>query len=39
MKDPGLEETIILKWIFNNGDGEAWIGLIWVRIRTGGGLL
>jgi hypothetical protein len=27
---------IILKWILNKGDGEAWTGLIWPRIGTGG---
>jgi hypothetical protein len=30
---------IILKWIFENWDGEAWTGSIWLRIGTGGGLL
>ena len=25
--------------IFGTWDGEAWIGLIWLRIGTGGGLL
>jgi hypothetical protein len=30
---------IILTWIFNKWDGGAWIGLIWLRIGTGGGLL
>ena len=29
----------ILKWIFKKWDGEAWTGLIWLRIGTGGGLL
>jgi hypothetical protein len=27
---------IILTWIFKKGDGEAWAGLIWLRIGTGG---
>jgi hypothetical protein len=30
---------IILKWIFKRWDGEAWTGLIWLRIGIGGELL
>jgi len=30
---------IILKCIFRDWDGEAWTGLLWVRIGTGCGLL
>ena len=30
---------VILKWIFKKWDEEAWIGLIWLRIGTGGGHL
>jgi len=30
---------IILKWIFKKWDEQAWTGLIWLRIRTGSGLL
>jgi hypothetical protein len=30
---------IILKWVFKMWDGEAWIGLIWIRIGTGVGYL
>jgi hypothetical protein len=30
---------IILKTIFKKGDGEAWTGLMWLRIGTGGGPL
>ena len=30
---------IILKWIFKKWDEEAWTGLIWLRIGTGGWLL
>jgi hypothetical protein len=29
---------IILKWIFKKWD-EAWTGLIWLRVGTGGGLV
>jgi len=38
--DPGVSGCIILKLIFKGrGDGEAWTGLIWLRIGTGGGHL
>jgi hypothetical protein len=38
LKDPDVDERIILKWIFEKWDGE-WIELIWLRIGIGGGLL
>jgi hypothetical protein len=28
---------IILKWVFKKRAGEAWTGLLWLRIGTGGG--
>jgi hypothetical protein len=38
--DPGVDERIIVQWIFKKWDGEgARTGLIWLRIGTGGGLL
>jgi hypothetical protein len=38
LKDPDVDERIILKWIFNKWDG-AQTGSIWLRVGTGGGLL
>jgi hypothetical protein len=37
--DPGVDWRIILKWISKKRDGVAWIGLSWLRIGTGDGLL
>jgi len=39
LEDPGIEGKIISRSIFRKWDGKAWTGLIWLRIRTGGGLL
>ena len=33
----GIDGEVMLKWTFNNLDGEAWAGLIWVMVGTGGG--
>jgi hypothetical protein len=30
---------IVLRWISRRRDGEAWIGLIWLKIETWGGHL
>jgi len=35
-KDPGVDGSTILNWIFNKCNGEAWTGLICLRIGTGG---
>jgi len=33
LEDPSVDGRIILIWIIRNWDGEAWTGLIWLRIR------
>jgi hypothetical protein len=38
-RDPGVDERIILRWIFRKGDVVLWTGLSWFRIETGGGHL
>ena len=39
MGDPGLDESIILRWIFRKWDVGLWIGWSWLRIGTCGGHL
>jgi len=39
LEDLGEDERIILKWKIKKWDGDAWTGLIWLRIRTGDGHL
>jgi hypothetical protein len=39
LKDPGVDETIILKWILEKWDEAARTQSICLRMRTGGGLL
>jgi hypothetical protein len=37
--DTGVDERIILKWIFRKWDVGVWTGLGWLRIETVGGHL
>jgi hypothetical protein len=39
LKDSGVDESIILRWIFTKWDGGARTGLIWLRIGTGGAVM
>jgi hypothetical protein len=39
LEDLGIEEMIILKFILRNWGLRVWIGFIWLRIWTNGGLL
>jgi hypothetical protein len=39
LEDTDTDRSIILKCIFKKWNGEAWTGLIWLRIGTGGGRL
>ena len=37
--DPGVDEMMILRWVFRKWDVGVWTGLIWLRIGADGGHL
>jgi hypothetical protein len=39
LEDRDVDGWIILQRIFRTRDGQAWTGMVWLRIGTGGGLL
>jgi hypothetical protein len=39
LEDLGVDGWITLKRILRNRDGRKWIGCMWFRLDTGGGLL
>jgi hypothetical protein len=39
LEDPGVDRTIILRWICRKWDVDLWVGSSWHRIGTGGGHL
>jgi hypothetical protein len=39
LEDVDVDGKLMLKFIFKKWNGKAWTGIIWLRIRTGGGLL
>jgi len=39
LRDPAVDERIILRWNFRKWDVGVWTGKIWLRIGTGGGHL
>jgi hypothetical protein len=39
LEGPGVDGSIILRWIFKKWNGRAWRVLIWLRIEIGDGHL
>ena len=38
-EDPGIDEKIILRWIFRKWEVRAWTGAIWIILGIGDGHL
>jgi hypothetical protein len=38
LKDLCIDGRMLLEWMINTLDEKVWIGLIWLRIGTSGGL-
>ena len=36
LEDPGVDDRIILRWIFSKWEVVVWTGSSWLRIGTGG---
>jgi hypothetical protein len=39
LEETGIDERILLKWIFKKWGRKAWTGLIWLMMGAGGGCL
>jgi hypothetical protein len=39
LKDAGIDETIILKWILAKWDVRVWTGFTWLSLGAVGGIL
>jgi hypothetical protein len=35
LEDPGVDGSIILRWLFRKWDVRVWTGSMWLRIGTG----
>jgi len=39
LEDPGVDGSVILRWMFRKWDVRVWTGSSWLRIGSGGGHL